>query len=325
MRYMQTATPIWFGLVISLPTRNATVRMRVWRGLKALGCGVLRDGVYLLPQTDAAHEALAQQAAEVASAGGSANLVTLSTTDQKQEQSWRQLFDRSEDYSRLMRELQAVEITVKTAPPAALARRIGVLKRNFADISAIDFFPGAAREQTQRLLEETERAIQSLLSPDEPHAVARPITQLRRADYRGRTWATRKRPWVDRLASAWLIKRFIDRAAKFLWIDSPRECPARALGFDFDGAQFTHVGSRVTFEVLLASFGLQEDRALGRVAMAVHYLDTGGIPVEDASGLNTILLGARSRSKNDDQLLAESLKIFDFVYSAYTEHAPDDQ
>jgi hypothetical protein len=322
---MNIATPVWLGLIISLPTRNATVRMRVWRSLKALGCGVLRDGVYLLPQAGGAQAALAQEAAEVASAGGTANLVALGTIDEKQELSWRRLFDRSDDYSRLIHQLQSLQAAAKTAAPAPLARRIGIIKRNFAEISAIDFFPGAAREQAQRLLEETDRAIQSLLSPDEPHAVARPIAQLRRADYRRRTWATRKRPWVDRLASAWLIKRFIDRDAKFLWIDSPRDCPARAVGFDFDGAEFTHVGNRVTFEVLLATFGLDGDRALGRLAMAVHYLDTGGIPVEDAGGLNTILLGARSRATSDDQLLSDALKIFDFVYSAYQEHAPDDK
>ncbi|MBI4203428.1 MAG: chromate resistance protein [Betaproteobacteria bacterium] len=315
----------WLALIISLPTRNATARMRVWRGLKALGCGVLRDGVYLLPQGAGAQEALAQEAAEVATAGGNANLVALSATDERQELSWRRLFDRSDDYARLTRELQTLQAGARAMPAAALTRKLAGLRRNFAEVGAIDFFPGAAREQAQRLLEETERAIQSVLSPDEPHAVARSIPQLRRADYRRRTWATRKRPWVDRLASAWLIKRFIDRDAKFSWIDKPRDCPALAVGFDFDGAEFTHVGNRVTFEVLLAAFGLDDDRALARLAMAVHYLDTGGIPVEDASGLNTILLGARSSAKTDDQLLSEALKIFDFIHSAYQEHAANDE
>lgn len=314
----------WLALIISLPTRNATARMRVWRGLKALGCGVLRDGVYLLPQSAGARDALAQEAAEVATAGGTANLVALDAMEERQELSWRRLFDRSDDYSRLIQELQTLQAGAKAMAPAALARKLGSLRRKFTEVGTIDFFPGAAHEQAQRLLEETEQTIRSLLSHDEPHAVARPIAHLRRADYRRRTWATRKRPWVDRLASAWLIKRFIDRDAKFLWIDSPRDSPPRAVGFDFDGAEFTHVGNRVTFEVLIAAFGLDDDPALARLAMPVHFLDTGGIPVEDASGLNTILLGARSRSKSDDQLLSETLKIFDFVYSAYTEHVPDE-
>ena len=120
------------------------------------------------------------------------------------------------------------------------------------------------------------------------------------------------------------IKRFIDREARFIWIDKPSDCPARATGFDFDGADFTHVGNRVTFEVLLTAFGLDADRPLSRLALAVHYLDTGGIPVEDAGGLNTILLGARNRSRTDDQLLAETMKIFDFVYSAYKDEKSAD-
>lgn len=322
---MNTVAPVWLALILSLPTRNATARMRVWRRLKALGCGVLRDGVYLLPRSDTAQAALAREAHEVATAGGNANLVAINATHEQQESSWRALFDRTADYARLTRELRALKVAPKAAPPAALARKAAGLRRSFEDINAIDFFPGAARDQTLTLLEETEHALQTLLSPDEPHAVARPITRQRRADFRRRVWATRKRPWVDRLASAWLIKRRIDRAAKFIWLDKPRDCPARAIGFDFDGAQFTHVGSRVTFEVLLAAFGLDADPALARLALAVRYLDTGGIPVEDASGLNTILLGARNRLKSDDQLLAEAIKIFDFVYSAYEDLPPDDK
>lgn len=322
---MNASAPPWLALIISLSTRNATARMRVWRRLKALGCGVLRDGVYLLPQSDTARAALMREAHEVAGADGNANLVAIDATDEQQEMSWRALFDRTADYARLTRELRALKVSPKSSAPAALARKAAGLRRSFEDISAIDFYPGAARDQALALLEETEHAVQTLLSPDEPHAVARPITRQRRADFRRRVWATRKRPWVDRLASAWLIKRFIDRAAKVVWLDKPRDCPARAIGFDFDGAQFTHVGSRVTFEVLLAAFGLDADPALTRLAMAVRYLDTGGIPVEDASGLNTILLGARNRSKSDDQLLAEAIKIFDFVYSAYEEFPPDDK
>ncbi|OGA38973.1 MAG: hypothetical protein A3G24_10735 [Betaproteobacteria bacterium RIFCSPLOWO2_12_FULL_62_13] len=321
---MSERNPAWLALIISLPTRNATVRMRVWRGLKALGCGVLRDGVYLLPKSAAARQALAQQAGEVAAAGGQANLVEIHATDDSQRSSWRRLFDRTADYARLTREVRALRDAPKSASATVLARKAAALRRNFTEISGIDFFPGAAGEQAQSLLEEAEQAIQRLVSPGEPHAVARPIPRLRRAEFHGRVWATRKHPWVDRLASAWLIKRFIDREARFIWIDKPSDCPARATGFDFDGADFTHVGNRVTFEVLLTAFGLDADRPLSRLALAVHYLDTGGIPVEDAGGLNTILLGARNRSRTDDQLLAETMKIFDFVYSAYKDEKSAD-
>ena len=135
--------------------------------------------------------------------------------------------------------------------------------------------------------------------------------------YQNRIWATRKEPWVDRLASAWLIKRFIDRNARFVWLARPSACPKKAVGFDFDGAAFTHAGNRVTFEVLLASFDLETDPALVSMAAAVHFLDAGGIPVPDAKGLETMLKGAREKARSDDALLADSMRTFDLLYSGY--------
>jgi hypothetical protein len=143
---------------------------------------------------------------------------------------------------------------------------------------------------------------------------------MRRADaarYRQRVWATRASPWVDRLASAWLIKRFIDREARFVWFERPSQRPRNAVGFDFDGAEFTHSGPRVTYEVLLASFGLDGDAALAAIGTAVHFLDVGGIPVPDARGLETMLKGARESARSDDALLAASMRAFDLLYSGY--------
>src|SRR5574337_918282 len=109
------------------------------------------------------------------------------------------------------------------------------------------------------------------------------VPRLDPAAHRHRLWATRARPWVDRLASAWLIRRFIDPEARFLWLTRPEDCPPEALGFDFDGAAFTHVGARVSFETLLASFGL-EAGALQRLGLLVHFLDVGGIQPPEAAG-----------------------------------------
>jgi hypothetical protein len=136
--------------------------------------------------------------------------------------------------------------------------------------------------------------------------------------YRKRVWATRKAPWVDRLASAWLIKRFIDREASFVWIARPSECPKKAVGFDFDGAEFTHVKNRVTFEVLLAAFGLEHDAALAKIGAAVHFLDVGGIPAPDAKALETMLKGAKEKARGDDALLAEAMRVLDLLYSGYS-------
>ena len=119
-------------------------------------------------------------------------------------------------------------------------------------------------------------------------------------------------------ASRGQLLRFIDKKAKFIWLEKPKSCPRDALGFDFDGATFTHIGARVTFEVLLASFSLDRDAGLTRVGGLVHYLDVGGIPVAEAAGVEMVLRGAQRRCKDDDALLAEAAKIFDDLYTAYT-------
>lgn len=107
---------------------------------------------------------------------------------------------------------------------------------------------------------------------------------------------------MDRLASTWLIRRFIDPDARFIWLQAPDDCPADALGFDFDG--------KVTFEVLLDSFGLNHPR-LVRMGALVHFLDVGGIQPNEAGGLEQILWGLRNSIHDDDQLVAAANRVFD--------------
>jgi hypothetical protein len=153
--------------------------------------------------------------------------------------------------------------------------------------------------------------------PDEPHETTGKVPRLDARNYRGRTWATRRRLWVDRVASAWLIRRFIDPEVKFRWLARPSECPGSAIGFDFDGATFTHVGDRVTFETLLASFGLDDDAALARLAAIVHALDVGGDPVPEAIGFEAVMAGARERITDDGALLAEMSNVLDSLYAHF--------
>ncbi len=120
------------------------------------------------------------------------------------------------------------------------------------------------------------------------------------------------------MASAWLIRRFIDPDAHFLWLETPSDCPSDALGFDFDGAAFTHIANRVTFEVLLASFGLDLDRGLQRLGMMVHALDVGGAFVPEAHGFESMMAGARQRAIDDDQLLAEISMALDSLYAHFS-------
>jgi hypothetical protein len=151
------------------------------------------------------------------------------------------------------------------------------------------------------------------------------IAALDRARFQGRRWATRQRPWVDRLACAWLIRRFIDDKARFVWLADPAgstPAPRGALGFDYDGARFTHVGTRVTFEVIAASFGLDADPRLLRIAQSVHYLDVGGIPSPEAAGLGAVLAGLHEVHTDDDALAAAAALVFDALYAAPAEPPP---
>ena len=231
----------------------------------------------------------------------------------------RKLFDRSKEYGALVARIGAAKAALRRLGKRKAETLVQRLRRSFEELVAIDFYPGQARMQAKDAMSGLEREMAGLFSAGEPHSSRGKIRRLDPAKYRNRTWATRKNLWVDRLASAWLIRRFIDRNAKFAWIDRPRDRPKGSIGFDFDGAEFTHVGARVTFEVLLTSFGLDDDASLAAIGRAVHFLDTGGIPVADAKGLETILRGIQGTARTDDERVLEALKVFDFLYSAYAQ------
>ena len=315
---LKSGKPAWLLFILTLQGQQPAVRMRVWRALKALGTAVLRDGVYVLPNRDEFLEPLRAQSEEVTGSGGSAQILEVDARDNLQETEFRQLFDRTPDYENLLREIRGAKRGIGKTDAAALSSSLTRLQRDYETISLQDFFPGAARDQSRDALESLAAAAHVVLSPDEPHAIDGQIRRVDRAKYQGRTWATRARPWADRLASAWLIKRFIDPRAKLLWLKSPKECPKRAVGYDYDGAEFTHVGAKVTFEVLIASFGLEGDPALERIGAIIHYLDAGGVPVPEAAGLEAILRGARQLIEGDDELVNEAGKLFQFLYIHYT-------
>jgi hypothetical protein len=303
------------ALVLSLPTRNSTLRMRIWRALKDSGCGVLRDGVYLLPAENA--DVLGGLEAEIRASGGFAATLALKARTDAQLAEFRRLFDRGADYGALVKRIDAAKASLARLGSRRAQTEIRRLEKALERLAAIDFFAGEARSQAQAALATLKRLYQSMYSGGEPRFSRRALRRADAARYKKRVWATRTSPWVDRLASGWLIRRFIDRDAKFAWIARPSECPKKAVGFDFDGAEFTHVGNRVTYEVLLTSFSLETDPALAAIGAAVHFLDVGGIPVADAKALETMLKGAREKARGDDALLAEAGRIFDLLYSGY--------
>jgi hypothetical protein len=308
---------VFNALVLSLPSRNSTLRMRVWRALRECGAAVLRDGVYLLPQEAADMASFARLAKEIRSHGGLAITFAATPHGGEDQAALRARFDRTAGYGALVERISAARSSLASLGPRRGLTAVRRLEQALDKVSRIDFFPGEARQQALAALSSLKERYGELYSRSEPRASMKRVRPLDISRYQRRVWATRKAPWVDRLASAWLIKRFIDREAKFVWIARPSERPKKAVGFDYDGAEFTHVKNRVTFEVLATEFGLDGDPAVSKIGAAVHFLDVGGIPVPDANGLETMLKGARQKARDDDALLAEAMRTFDLLYSAY--------
>ncbi len=311
-------------LLVTLPTQPNAVRLRIWRALKALGCVALRDGAYVLPESHSA--SLEQLAQEVVRNGGSAQVMTLLPKDDLQKADILAQFDRSDAYvawHQLARELtQALPLLSENEA----RRRVRSTAEALQNVKRCDYYPGASALQAEAVLQQLRSELDQRFSKGEPQAVQAAIPRLNPAKFQGKRWATRARPWVDRLASAWLIQRFIDPQAQFVWLHDTTQTPRGVLGFDYDGARFTHVGSqgneRVSFEVLMASFNLQTDVRLEALARVVHYLDAGGIPVEQAAGLEAILGGLREMHADDDTLLAASHGVFDALYANAGRHVP---
>jgi hypothetical protein len=311
---MTKQQPAWHLLIVSVPTAGATLRMRLWRSVKALGCAALRDGAYLLPDISNHGEALTDLAEQTNAEGGQAWVVDVVPRSAEDHEAFRVLFSRKEDYANLAGQLTQARKELGVQSPNETAKTLKRLRKERDAIRRIDFFPNEASLAAEAAWEDFEDAVKAMLTADEPQAEERPIPQLRIADFQERTWATRRNLWVDRVASAWLIRSFIDPHARFLWLDSPSACPEGALGFDFEGAAFTHVGDKVTFEVLLASFSLDSDPALSRLGALVHALDVGGTVPPETSGFEAIMAGARARLSDDDALLAEIGAVLDSLH-----------
>jgi len=299
-----------------LPTSPSGLRVRVWRSLKVTGAGTLREGVYVLPEHAGTAPALWALERSIAEAGAQAHMLVVEARDDVQERAFRGLFDRSEHYAELLQTIKEARAAIRKSTEAQLHKLVRGIEQQLQGIQANDFFPGKESQKAKEAMVALRREVELHLSPDEPGSIGTVIRPLNTADYQGRTWATRRRPWVDRLGTAWLVQRFVDKQPTFTWLSDPKKCPKSALGYDFDGAAFTHVGDMVTFEVVAQSFGLLEDLALQRLAGLVHYIDIGGIPVDEAPGFEMLIRGLQAQHANDDALLAAALPAFDAYYAA---------
>src|SRR5262249_18432588 len=205
------------------------------------------------------------------------------------------------------------------APRAASRRVIGKQRRDLKAIRARVLSSPPLKVRAEKALPEREAQGGPWMFP--AGSPTSPAAGVARADrnYFQRAWATRKPLLTDRLASAWLIRRFIDPEATLIWLEKTAASPATAVSFGFDGATFHNSKRHVTYEELLASFKLDRNPALVKIGKLVHALEAGGSRIAEAAGVETLLAGAKRRATTDDELLAETEKTFDLLYEAYFE------
>jgi hypothetical protein len=313
---MNTPAGNWLVMVAQLPTEDPASRMRVLRTLESLGAAVMREGAYLLPHSPANRQSLDALAEYIAKTAGSAHVLNVIAASPAQAKFFTWLFDRSQRYHELIKTIESLRVGFGHSDPSAISRVLHKQRREFDSIAALDFFPTEARESARKSLAEAEEAVRKLVFPDQTRATLKANETLQR-----RKWVTRKPLWADRLACAWLIRRFVDPEATIGWLDKGEAVPADAIGFGFDGAHFTNSEARVTYEEMLSRLDLARNAALGRIASIVHFLEVRGTPVPEALGVQTLLQGALRRAQGENELLAEAEKTFDLLYEAYYEPA----
>ena len=199
----------WLVTLAQLSTDDPASRMHVLRMLESLGAAVLREGAYLLPDTPANRTALEALVDYIAKFSAAAHLLHVTAASPAQHEAFLRLFDRSSRYEDLIKTVESLRLGYGQADPSAISRVLHKQRRDFEAIAALDFFPTPMRERARQVLQEADAAVHQLLFPGQAGATLDATEKLF-----GRTWATRKPLWADRLACAWLIRRFVDPEAK---------------------------------------------------------------------------------------------------------------
>ena len=306
--------PAWLQLVATLPREDPAARMRIVRTLEALGAGVMREGAYLMPDTPANRQGLESLAEYIGKVGGSAQVLRSSALSAAQHDALRGLFDRTARYEELVKVVESLKVGFGISDPGAISRVLHKQRQDFDAISALDFFPSEVKARAQGALEDAEGTVRKMLFPQAGATGGAPRAT---ENFHRRIWATRRPLWADRLACAWLIRRFIDPEGTVAWMDKGQECPPVAVGFAYDGARFGNSATQVCYEAMLKHFQLGHNAALHKIGSIVHFLETRDSPVAEAAGVQTLLQGAQRRVASDDEFLAEAEKTFDLLYEAY--------
>ena len=293
----------WLALTYSLPSAAASSRrVAVWRRLRALGAVSPTGSLYLLPESEENREALDWLAQEIETGGGEALVLRIEELEGDAERRVIELSRsaRDEDYQKIAAEAEQGGKT-------GLRERLERLRRRFAEVSRIDFFQAQGRTAAAAALARLEAS----LGGGETTRRDVPRADLER--FKGRTWVTRPRPHVDRLACAWLIRRFVDPQAEIRYGESPKK---DEISFDMRNAQFGHRGNRCTFETLIAAFGLEEDPALAALAEIVHEIDLrDGVSARlEIPGVDAALRGWSAAGWPDAELERHGIALFEGLY-----------
>jgi hypothetical protein len=299
-------------LIVSLPPSPSSLRVRVWRRLRALGAVALKRTVYLLPDTPDNYEQFQWLGQEVQRERGETILLRVDQVENMSREDLIRLFHEARDpeYRQLAaRYRKLMQVLERKSAGARVDRDLAQIQKEFEKVRELDFFGAPGRAEVERLREVIDmrkRPSEEPTRPDKP--------KLDRA-LRGRQWVTRPRPQVDRLASAWLIKRFIDPEATFLF-KAPTEFPPDAIPFDTPGAELSHHGNDCTFETLLKRAALR-DRRLTHLAEIVHEADLrdGKFPRDEARGIDLAIRGFLAANSDDHDVLAHGLALFEGLYA----------
>jgi hypothetical protein len=300
-------------LIVSLPPSPSSLRVRVWRRLRALGAVALKRTVYLLPDTPDNYEQFQWLGQEIQRERGETILLRVDQIENLSRADLVRLFHEARDpeYRQLaVRYRKLMQALERKSAGARVDRDLAQLQKEFEKIRELDFFDAPGRAEVERLREVIDMRKRPSEEPARPD---RPKLDLRAL--RGRQWVTRPRPQVDRLASAWLIKRFIDPEATFVFA-APTEFPPDAIPFDTPGAELSHHGNDCTFETLLKRAGMR-DRRLTHLAEIVHEADLrdGKFPRDEARGIDLAIRGFLAANSDDHDVLTHGLALFEGLYA----------
>jgi hypothetical protein len=309
-------TQQWLLLLHQLPPKPAYFRVCIWRRLQDLGAVAIKNSVYALPAGEETREDFEWLLREIVDGGGEACICEAKMVDGLSDQDIRALFDeaRDADYREIAEEARAVAEASRNgdAVPeearAEIPTKVKRLRKRLAQVAAIDFFGASGRQSAEGVVAEIEARLR-------PAAGGKAVVAEKNIDtsLTGKTWVTRRGVHIDRMACAWLIRRFIDPDARFKFVGGQSYQPGRdELRFDMFEAEFTHDGDRCTFEVLLDRIGL-DDAALRHIGEIVHDIDIKDSKFDrpEAAGIAQVIAGIAMAHDDDGERLARSAVVFE--------------